>query len=1069
MSRDRLRHFSQFPRIGSPRCWAALIALGGVLGFTGVAHALCPGGTAPVVFWMDRDGDGYGGTRASACAMPDDAAGQGGDCNDANANVHPGAPELCNGADEDCDGSIDEGVKLAWYKDGDKDGYGLASATTQACSQPSGYVSRSGDCNDASSTVNPGASESCNGVDDDCDGGVDEGVKATWYWDGDHDTYGLAGSAAQACAKPSGYAARAGDCNDANYYVNPSATETCNGTDDDCEGGIDEGVKAHWYKDADGDSYGLSSTTTLACAQPAGYTGRGGDCNDQSAASYPGARETCDLLDNNCDGVIDEGVKSAFYKDADGDGFGTSATTTTACAAPTGYVSNATDCNDQSAAINPGANELCNDTDDDCDGAIDDGVSKSTYYQDADGDSYGSTTVSVAACARPVGYQANSGDCDDTRAAVNPGAAEVCNGLDDNCSGGIDEGLTKTFYKDADGDTWGSNLVWISACTMPAGYANRTWDCDDTNPAVYPGATETCNTIDDNCMGGIDEGLTTTFYADADGDGSGAASIVACTMPAGYVTLAGDCNDSNAAIRPGAVETCDGLDNDCNAVTDDGVQTLFADADGDGYGDADATALFACNQTPASGYVATAGDCDDAHATAHPGETEVCDLLDNDCDGAIDESVQNTFYLDADADGYGTATTTQACTRPDGYATVAGDCKDSDATIHPKAPESCNGVDEDCDNQVDEGVTLTFYKDQDADGYGSNTTVKACAMPVGYATIAGDCNDSNAAVHPKAVETCNGQDDNCAGGTDEDVKTTYYLDGDADGYGRSSVLACAPPAGYVATKGDCNDADASINPGASERCNGVDDDCDGTIDDATLTYYPDADGDGSGDEAGALVITCSEAAPSGSVLVGGDCDDANSNVHPNLVELCDQLDNDCDGAVDVADLGTGCSVCDPLCAGACRIIGGCDGRDVIACDFGNYQSPPYDETSFDDMAAGCADRGAEPVTVRSQSDDACIATALLFDPGHYYVLGFNSIDQPGAWRWESGRAGDPGLFIPPNGDGLLHPWDPKYADPGENVIASTVELIPGTTLPYLYWGSVANTAGLRYMVCERER
>jgi hypothetical protein len=271
------------------------------------------------------------------------------------------------------------------------------------------------------------------------------------------------------------------------------------------------------------------------------------------------------------------------------------------------------------------------------------------------------------------------------------------------------------------------------------------------------------------------------------------------------------------------------------------------------------------------------------------------------------------------------------------------------------------------------------------------------------------------------------------------------------------------------TKGDCNDADASINPAASERCNGVDDDCDGSVDDTTLTYYSDADGDGYGDEATALVLTCTQTAPAGAVVVGGDCDDANPNVHPNLVELCDQLDNDCDGSVDVADLGIGCSVCDPLCGGACRVIGGCEGRDVIACDFGNYKSPPYDETSFDDMAAGCADRGAEPVTVRSQTDDACIATALRFDAGHYYALGFHRLDLGGAWHWESGRSGHPGLTIPTNGDGLLHTWQPNYADPGETVITTNVEQIPGTTLPFLYWGSVPDSVDLRYMVCERER
>lgn len=105
-------------------------------------------------------------------------------------------------------------------------------------------------------------------------------------------------------------------------------------------------------------------------------------------------------------------------------------------------------------------------------------------------------------------------------------------------------------------------------------------DCDRLNPAVYNGATEICNDMDDNCNEQIDEGLKNTYYQDADGDGYGDSSITiqACYTQAGYVANNTDCNDSSAAIYPGAAELCNGIDDNCNELVDEG----FADFDGDG-------------------------------------------------------------------------------------------------------------------------------------------------------------------------------------------------------------------------------------------------------------------------------------------------------------------------------------------------------------------------------------------------------------------------------------------------------------------------------------------------------
>jgi hypothetical protein len=558
-----------------------------------------------------------------------------------NQNIQSSA-EVCDGLDNNCNGTVDEGVKTTYYRDADGDGYGNPVVTQQACSQPVGYVANNGDCNDNNALIHPGAPELCNGIDDNCNGTVDEGVQTTYYRDADGDTYGNPSVTIQACSVPAGYVANSGDCNDNNAAVHPNATEVCNLIDDNCNGQIDEGVQLTFYRDADGDGYGNSAITTQACTAPAGYVSNNTDCNDGSAAVHPGAVEVCNLIDDNCDGQIDEGVKSTFYRDADGDGFGNLAVTTQACTAPTGYVANSTDCNDSNAAVKPTATEVCNGIDDNCNGQIDEGV-KTTYFKDADGDTYGNAAISQQACTAPVGYVTNSTDCDDTRASVHPGAIETCNGLDDNCNGTVDEGVKTTFFQDADNDTYGNINVTTQACSAPVGYVLNSTDCDDTRASVHPGAAETCNGLDDNCNGTIDEGVKNTYYRDSDGDGYGnaAQTTQACTVPVGYVTLNTDCDDTRANVHPGAAEVCDGLDNNCNGTVDEGVTTTFyRDADGDGFGTTSLTTQ-ACSAP--TGYVANNTDCNDGNAAIHPGAADVCDLTDNNCDGVVDNALDEGF------------------------------------------------------------------------------------------------------------------------------------------------------------------------------------------------------------------------------------------------------------------------------------------------------------------------------------------------------------------------------------------------------------------------------------------
>jgi large repetitive protein len=394
------------------------------------------------------------------------------------------------------------------------------------------------------------------------------------------------------------------------------------------------------------------------------------------------------------------------------------------------------------------------------------------------------------------------------------------------------------FYHDADGDGYGNAADSIMACSAPAGYVANNTDCDDTHATAYPGAAEVCDGFDNNCDGQNNEGLaTSTYYMDFDHDSYGTSSeiFIWCALPASYAVSNGDCDDKNAAVYPAAAEICDGADNDCDGETDEGVLTVFyLDPDHDGYGASNATTS-SCNR-PAD-YATSTGDCDNANASVHPGVSDICDAIDNDCDGAIDEDCDlNTYYRDADADGYGSATNTvKAVSQPAGYIALNGDCNDYQAAIHPGVDEVCNGLDDDCDGSIDEGLaTTTYYRDVDGDNYGGNaTSTLACVKPSGYAVNNTDCDDSRAAVHPGASEICDGLDNDCDGSVDEELAiNTYYYDADNDGWGRSasSTAACSKPSGYAGSSGDCDDTRASVYPGAPEIDDDLDNDCDGNID-----------------------------------------------------------------------------------------------------------------------------------------------------------------------------------------------------------------------------------------------
>jgi len=296
--------------------------------------------------------------------------------------------------------------------------------------------------NTATHMVVIGDPEVCNGVDDDGDGDVDEGFDE----DGD------------------GWTTCDGDCDDADAAINPDAVEDClDGVDNDCDGDVDAfDIDCGPCPDADADGY-----QDEACG--------GLDCDDTDPDVNPGAVEMCDGVDNDCDGSVD-GNDAAdvqpWYVDADSDGYGHASLFYVQCYAPSGYVANSTDCDDADAAINPGADEMCDDIDNDCDGDIDEesAIDATIWYQDADGDGYGDPGVPDVECDQPTGYVSDSTDCDDTTVLVNPSADEICDWLDNDCDGAVDDADTD-LPADADNDG-------VPHCG----------DCDDSDASVFSGA-----------------------------------------------------------------------------------------------------------------------------------------------------------------------------------------------------------------------------------------------------------------------------------------------------------------------------------------------------------------------------------------------------------------------------------------------------------------------------------------------------------------------------------------------------------------------------------------------------
>jgi hypothetical protein len=709
-----------------------------------------------------------------------------------------------------------------------------------------GHSTCDGDCDDAVGEVHPGAAEQCNGVDDDCDGaaGPDE-----------------------ADADADGFMVCEGDCDDADIDVFPGAPEACNGIDDDCDGApgaVEADADADGFRICEGDCddadpavfpgapeacNGIDDDCDGAAAADEvdgdadGFMICDGDCDDGRPDAYPGAVELCNSLDDDCDGA-----PGAHEADVDGDGF---------------RLCNG-DCDDADAAVFPGAVEQCNGADDDCDGA------PGADEADVDGD----------------GYLICDGDCDDAEASVHPGAPEACNGVDDDCDGaaGADE-------VDADGD----------------GFRICEGDCEDGDAAIHPGAAEACNGFDDDCDGSPGAG-----EVDDDGDGS--------------MVCEGDCDDTDANIHPGAAEACNGIDDDCDGAA--GADEVDDDADG---------------------FRICEGDCDDLDAAVHPGAGEICNGFDDDCDGVVDTGTCSALEFDGgrrvtvastpDLD-MSTAITMEAwfkftsdpysLTQPRAYLLDrSGSYRlwyspDGDGYSVPDQffcdLWSWEGVFTDHDEwEADrwyhiacswDGATATVY----VDGVAESSVSLAKTLPTtsadltlgvgsegnsGWIGLIDEVRVWNVARTEEQIRealcSLDGSEAGLAGGWDFEEGGGQVV---ADAFG----LAGAGYLGYDAAV-EADDPDWTTDTAECfgyEWCDGLDNDGDGEVDEDgdvvdAPAWYPDADGDGWGDGANP-VFACAQ--PVDHLPDAGDCDDADPGVNPDAEDVCDGIDNNCDGLVD---------------------------------------------------------------------------------------------------------------------------------------------------------------------------
>jgi hypothetical protein len=452
--------------------------------------------------------------------------------------------------------------------------------------------------------------------------------------------------------------------------------------------------------------------------------------------------------------------------------------------------------------------------------------------------------------------------------------AETCNGVDDDCDGQVDDGVGSTFTIDADGDGFGaaaSGAETRVACTAPAGFVDNRGDCDDrpgVGLASHPGAPEVCDAtgLDENCDGTVNEGCGCTTPGTSQPCCAGRGTQT-CDLVNGGTVL-------SACSVQATAETCNGVDDDCNGQVDDGATTGSSDGgvttqDG-GTVNPDGTCSVGLGVCAASGVTAcTAGALVCSATTGSPG-TETCNALDDDCDGQVDEAGPGLCPVTGQACSGG------ACACPSGQSVCNGTCRQL-------TTEVCDGVDNDCDGQVDEALTIACAADADGDGYADGAaTTQQCPntarpqagnCPVGFvapaSSLGADCNPANGSVYRLVASRSDADNDTyCAGAAANDCVGASALPG------RRFATAC--PA-----TDDCNDSNIGLYRLMASR----------------------SDADVDGYCTGAVATDCVGASPlpgrrfEPNCLLPDDCNDANATVF-RLASVRTDGDNDgyCAGA-----------------------------------------------------------------------------------------------------------------------------------------------------------------------------
>ena len=393
-----------------------------------------------------------------------------------------------------------------------------------------------------------------------------------------------------------------------------------------------------------------------------------------------------------------------------------------------------------------------------------------------------------------------------------PDGCDVCNGFNDNADtdgDGVADGcdICNGFDDSSDADADGIP----DGCDICPGSD----DNDDADGDGVPDGCDVCNGFDDNTDfdgDGIADGCDTCPFDnpdDSDGDGSCDSNDI-CQGQNDFLDSDGDSIPDCQDFCP--QDPTNDLDEDDVCGQSDNCPDTFNpdqnDADDDDIGDQ----CDECTDVDEDLFCAEDNeDCDDNDETVNPDAQEVGDGKDNDCDGTTDEG---TGAGDDDDDG---------------FSENDGDCNDNNSSINPNANELCDNVNNDCDANTADGV--------DEPGYGdpTNCGIGECASVGVFTCINGAMTDT-CQPGPEAIETCDGLDNDCNNVIDNGALLNFFQDFDIDTYGNLIIVqqACQPPQGYVANDDDCNDNNASINPAAQEVCDQVDNDCDGQIDEGDV-------------------------------------------------------------------------------------------------------------------------------------------------------------------------------------------------------------------------------------------